>query len=173
MKYFLISQDRRYNRTPELLGLFHILDKRDINRRDAHRIPDGMIVYARFREEYDFPDILDGDMLLVSDAAGRVLSFYREDIPFKDVVLIGEKRDFQISYRLPVFEDVDCLHPDSVYGSYKTLEEPVLDRKKITGKSIFRIEGMDRPNTAVRLDVAESLLRRGLRGFVFTEAKLK
>ena len=44
----------------------------------------------------------------------------------------------------------------------------VLDGKKVQGKKIFKIKGGDKPLIVVRLDVAESLLRRGFTGIKLT-----
>jgi hypothetical protein len=52
------------------------------------------------------------------------------------------------------------------------LKRPVLDRGKILGKSIFRISESEK-KTVVRLDATESLLRRNLKGLVFTEIEAR
>jgi hypothetical protein len=51
----------------------------------------------------------------------------------------------------------------------------VLDKGKLRGRRVFRIDlgGMRQKPLIVRSDAAESLLRRGLKGRVFTETEVK
>jgi hypothetical protein len=173
MRYFLLSQDRRYNRTPRTFGLFYILDRKDVCPERAHKLPAHMIVRTEDREEYDLPDLLNDDSLfLLSDEAKHVFSFHDKGIVFKTFMLLSRDGNMQAKYNLPVIEDIPCLHGDSEYGEYGELKKPILDRGKIFGKSIFRI-GEDAQKLAVRLDAAESLLRGNLKGFVFTEIEAR
>jgi hypothetical protein len=169
-EYFLLSQDGRFNRTPRIKNLFYALDKGHINTKDAHRLPERIILETEEREEYDLPDILSDRLFLVSEKAKRVLSFYDKSIPFKTVVLLCGGEAAQ--YFLPVFEDVFCLHEQSEYTEFKALKRIVLDREKTGDKVVFRIEGHT-SKTVIRLDAAESLLRRKVTGLMFTEAEVR
>jgi hypothetical protein len=169
MKYFLLSHNRQYVETPRLIGLYYVLDRLDIRRAGAHKLPERPVVRTENREEYDLPDLLNDDNLfLLSDEAKKVFSFYDNDIVFKTMILLSRDGKMQARYNLPVLEHIACLHKDSEYGKYGVLESPVLDREKIPGKSIFMF-GDDPQRRVVRLDVAESLLERNLKGFVVTE----
>jgi hypothetical protein len=172
-EYFILSQDKRYNRAPYILNLLDVLNRAYINRKDAHRLPERSVLYVRDADEYDMPDVLDKDLFLVSKGVSRVFSFYDKDIMFKDIMLIGKRTAEQMPYRLPILEDADCLHGDSEY-SYGSLRKIVLDRKKIGRRSIFRIRDEHLQSaTIVRLDVAESLLRRSFKGLWFTELEVR
>jgi hypothetical protein len=173
VKYLLLTHDKRYTETPRLIGLFYVLDRLDIRRERAHRLPERPVVRVENREEYDLPDLLNDDNLfLLSDEAKRVFSFYNGDILFKMMILLSRDGNMQARYNLPVIEHIACLHKDSEFGEYGFLERPVLDREKIFEKRIFTI-AEDPKKRVVRLDVAESLLGRGLKGFVFTEIEVR
>jgi hypothetical protein len=168
-KYFLLSHNREYVETPRLIGFYYVLDRLDIRRAGAHKLPERPVVRVENRKEYDLPDLLNDDNLfLLSDEAKKVFSFYDRDIVFKTMILLSHDGKMQARYNLPVLEHIECLHKDSEIGKYGVLERPVLDREKIFGKSIFMF-GEDPLKRVVRLDVAESLLERNLKGFVFTE----
>jgi hypothetical protein len=171
-EYFLLSGDRRYNRTPRLKNPFSALDKGHINTKEAHKLPERIILEAEERDEYDCPDIFDDRLFLVSEKVKRVFSFYDENMPFKTVVLLCGRGTLQSQYFLPVFEDVFCLHENSEYTEYKVLKRIVLDREKIRHKSVFRIAGHT-SKAVIRLDAAESLLRRNATGLTFTEAEVR
>ena len=48
----------------------------------------------------------------------------------------------------------------------------VLDEEKIGANAVFRIKGCDKSCIAARLDVVESLLRRGIQGITIEEVQL-
>ena len=48
----------------------------------------------------------------------------------------------------------------------------VLDEEKIGSNAVFRIKGCDKSCIVVRLDVVESLLRRGVQGITLEEVQL-
>jgi hypothetical protein len=173
-EYFLLSQDKRYYMTPKLLGLFDILDKRDISRQGMHKLPKRMIVRAEVREEYDHLDLLDDGLFLVSDDVMTVFSFYEEDFPHKPVVLLCGKT-VQMKYNLPIFEEVNCLHESSERNEYNktVVRKIVLARDRLGSKSVFKIANTYYRHIIIRLDAAESLLRRKMRGLSFQEVEVK
>jgi hypothetical protein len=172
-EYFMLDQDRRYGFAPVILNLLDVLNVSFINRDDAHRLPEHSVLYVRNTEAYDRPDVLNENVFLVSKGVERVFSFYDKDIVFKNVALIAEKASEQMPYSLPILEDADCLHGDSEYG-YGSLRKIVLDREKVGRRSVFRIRDEHMQCvTVVRLDVAESLLRRGFKGLSFTELEVR
>jgi hypothetical protein len=173
MKYFILSQDRRYTYVPRLLGLFYILDKNHVSLKYAHKIPKQTIVYVRDAEEYDLLDLLDMDLFLVSEEVKDVFLSYDKNILFGNIVLIDESKRTQMNYFLPILEDVPCVHPDSERLGGK-VQKLVIDGSKTGGRSIFKADaGTLQRIVIVRLDVAEALLRRGLRGLAFKEAEVK
>ncbi|MDR2089518.1 MAG: hypothetical protein LBP73_09205 [Clostridiales Family XIII bacterium] len=163
MEYFFLEQDPRHANFPVLTGLFHILDKRDINCENAHKIPDDIIVYAKCGADCDAPSVLTHDLLLISESVKDVLLFYNEDLILKNVAAIDYERNRQFIYFLPIFECVECFEPSGERGAVGAeTPGPVLRSEAVRGKSMFR-PNRDAPQKAViRLDVAESLMRRGI-----------
>ena len=53
------------------------------------------------------------------------------------------------------------------------LKKAVLDGSKLKDKAVFTVKGPQKLNIAVRLDAAESLLRRGVKGLMFKEMEVK
>jgi hypothetical protein len=144
-----------------------------INRKGAHKLPRRIIVDIEKREEYDRVDLIDGSLFLVSDAVKNVFSLYDDDIFFKTVVLMTEDGNMQMKYNLPIFEEPECLCAACESDGYGALQKPVVARQKVKGKSIFKILYPNKRYIVVRLDVAESLLRRKLKGLSFTEIEAR
>ena len=70
---------------------------------------------------------------------------------------------------IPILEEIESLSEKSEKGVNKTIyKKIVLDKEKIKDKKIFKIKESSKTMVVVRLDVAESILRRKPKG-VFLE----
>ncbi|WP_252250536.1 DUF1629 domain-containing protein [Clostridium sp. ZBS13] len=165
MDYFLLKQDERYTNTPRLKDMFHKINTKDINRLNAHKIDDVIIFQVTAEERCEYLDVLDKQLFLISEKMMKIICKYDTDIVFKILPLIDSKRHTQENYYLPIFENIEALDEKSEFNLNRTIvKKIVLNKKKIEGKKIFRIKESEKTLVVVRLDVAESLLRRKLRG---------
>lgn len=165
MDYFLLKQDEWYTDTPLLYDVMKKVDIRDVNREEEHRIPDTVIFYVKAKADSSYTDLLDGQLYLISERLKSVVEKYDPDVVFKFLPLIDKENKRQENYFLPIFEDVEALSPNSLFNVNKTvIKKIVLDGKKIEGKRIFRIKESIKPLVVVRLDAAESILRRNFMG---------
>ncbi|MBY6915843.1 hypothetical protein FDB42_16145 [Clostridium botulinum] len=165
MDYFLLKQDERYTNTPRLKDMFHKINTRNIDRLNAHKIDDVIIFQVTAEERCEYLDVLDKQLFLISEKMMKIICKYDTDIVFKILPLIDSKRHTQENYYLPIFEDIEALDEKSEFNLNRTIvKKIVLNKKKIEGKKIFRIKESEKTLTVVRLDVAESLLRRKPRG---------
>ena len=86
------------------------------------------------------------------------------------MVLLDYSRGISKLYYLPILQEIECLSEKSElmpnrYGIVKA----VLDLNKVGEHSIFKIGGVFDDYYVVRLDVAESFLRREAVGISLTE----
>ncbi|BCZ45490.1 hypothetical protein psyc5s11_15570 [Clostridium gelidum] len=165
MDYFLLKQDKRYTNTPRLIDVFNKIDVRNINLLNAHKIEEMIIFNVRCDEQTQFLDILDTQLFLISEKMKEIMGEYNGKIIFKTIPLIDSPHERQENYYLPIFEEADCLSENSEFNLNKTVvKKIILDREKIKGKKIFKIKESSKPLIVIRLDVAESLLRREVKG---------
>ncbi len=165
MNYFLLKQDEDYINAPVLMDVFNKLDVRNINLLKAHKIDDILIFNTKCDEETEFLDILDRNLFLISEKMKKIIEKYAPEILFKTVPLIDLKYKKQENYYMPIFEDIECLSEKAELNLNKTVvKKIILDKEKIKGKKIFRIKESSKALVVVRLDVAESLLRREFKG---------
>lgn len=68
---------------------------------------------------------------------------------------------------------VDCLSPQTQYSTGRLVTELVLEEEKLPKDSIFRLETKQQKLMIFRLDVVESILRRGFYGFQFKRVRVK
>lgn len=162
---FLLKQDERYTNTPRLKDMFHKISTKDINRLNAHKIDDVIIFQVTAEERCEYLDVLDKQLFLISEKMMKIICKYDTDIVFKILPLIDSKRHTQENYYLPIFEDIEALDEKSEFNLNRAIvKNIVLNKKKIEGKKIFRIKESEKTLVVVRLDVAESVLRRKPRG---------
>ncbi|EKQ53193.1 MULTISPECIES: DUF1629 domain-containing protein [unclassified Clostridium] len=165
MNYFLLKQGEDYINAPVLMDVFNKLDVRNINLLKAHKIDDILIFNTKCDEETEFLDILDRNLFLISEKMKKIIEKYDPGILFKTVPLIDLKHKKQGNYYMPIFEDIECLSEKAELNLNKTVvKKIILDKEKIKGKKIFRIKESSKALIVVRLDVAESLLRREFKG---------
>lgn len=165
MDYFLLKQDERYSNVPLLLDVMSKIDKRNINVLNAHKIEDTIIFYVKANEETSYLDILHRQLYLVSDKLKKLLEKYDSNIIFKAMPLIDLEHEIQENYFLPIFEEVEALSENCEFNLDKSvIKKLILDEKKIKEKKIFKIKHSEQTLIVVRLDVAESILRRDFTG---------
>lgn len=169
MDYFLLKQDKRYSNPPQILNLFKTIDIRNLNLLRADNIPDNQVLFVKESENNEYLDTIDTQIFLVSKNMKKILEKYSLNIIFKMTGLIERESQKQNIYYLPIFEEIEALSEDSEFNLNKTVvKKIILDEEKIKDKKIFKIKESDKTLIVVRLDVAESILRREFTG-VFLE----
>jgi 6-pyruvoyl-tetrahydropterin synthase len=165
MDYFLLKQDERYTNTPRLMELFNKMDVRNINLLNAHKIEDIIVFKIKVDEKSEFLDVLDNQLFLISKGMKEIIEKYDSGILFKTLALIDQLNNKQENYYLPIVEELEVLSDASELNLSKTVvKKIILNKEKIQGKKIFKIKESSKTLIVVRLDVAESLLRRNFKG---------
>lgn len=165
MNYFLLKQDEEYTNAPVLINVFKGIDVRNINLLNAHKIDDILIFNVKCNENTEFLDILDRNLFLISEKMKKIIEKYDPKMLFKTIPLINLYLKKQENYYMPIFQEIECLSERAELNLNRTVvKKIILDKEKINGKKIFKIKESEKTLIVVRLDVAESLLRREFRG---------
>lgn len=160
MDYFWLKQDERHTDVPVLEQVRSKIDRRDIRWRSAHKIPDPIVFYVTAGPESEFLDVMERQLYLVSEEL-----IYEPEAWFIFTPLLDLKGQRQKRYFLPIFPEDMVLSPSSEWSpDRRFVKKPVLAEEKLKGKKIVRVQESDSPLVAVRLDVAESILRRNFTG---------
>lgn len=174
MDYFLLKQDERYTNIPQILNLHNKVNMKNVNLRDHHKIDDIMIFNVKSDDKTEFLDVLNKQVFLVSENMKNILEKYKANIIFKMFPLIDYDNSKQEIYYLPIFEEVEALSEDAELNLDKTVvKKLILNNEKIKNKKIFRIKGSSKTLVIVRLDVAESLLRRDFKGILLERIEVR
>ncbi|AGF54221.1 6-pyruvoyl-tetrahydropterin synthase [Clostridium saccharoperbutylacetonicum] len=165
MDYFWLKREEEYTNTPKLMDIFNTIDVRNINLLNAHKIDDIVIFNVKCNEKTEFLDILDENLFLISEEMKKIIEKYDSEIIFKTIPLVDLINKRQENYYMPIFEEIECLSKNAELNLNKTVvRKIILDKEKINGKKIFKIKESSKSLIVVRLDVAESLLRREFQG---------
>lgn len=176
MDYFLLKQDERYTNTPRLIDIFSKLDVRNINLLKAHKIEDIIVFKVNSSDGSEFLDILDNQLFLISKSMKEIIEKYDSGIVFKTLALIDKVHNKQVNYYLPIVEELEVLSEATEFNLNKTVvRKLILDEEKMKqlSKKIFKIKESSKPLIIVRLDIAESLLRRNFKGIKLERVEIR
>lgn len=174
MDYFLLKQDERYSYTPSILDWFNKINIKNLNLINADKIKDVVILYVKSDKNNNYLDVLDNQLFLVSEPMKKILEKYDPNIIFKMICLIDYKNSKQSIYYLPIFEEIEALSEDAEMNLNKTVvKKLVLNEEKIKNKKIFKLKESSESMVVIRLDVAESLLRRDFDGISLEKVEIR
>jgi len=164
MDYFIMCQDSRlYNVAKPALGS---LDFRKLTREQINDISVTQILYISESKHNEYPDYIEGAGMLVSEKLMRIMGKYQSDAIFKTIVLIEKKTNRQEIYYLISPPEIDCMSAETVCDRQGRVKKFVLDEDKVGYARIFHAVNY-REKIIVRLDAAESILRRDPYGIWF------
>lgn len=165
MRYFLLKQDDLYSDAPYIKNWNQTIDVRNISLGGAHRLKHRILVELVPNRHVVFLDVLTNPTLMYSEKVKNVTELYNENIKHKQVVLLDSENMFSELYFMPILPVIDCLSDKSKFNlDHSIVQEAILIEDKIRGHSLFWLAGVKSKYTVIRLDLAESLLRRRTRG---------
>ena len=172
MKYFLVSTEMNNNPMPQIMDWHEQIDPRDITPERAGNIPDWTLFAIDNGADAVFSDILSIPGFLVSSMVHDVLRLYDPYIQCRQVVLMDKQ--VQELYFLPIFPVCECLLPESKLNPNRSgIIHGVVDFEKVRHRPFLKVGGVTNTHIAFRLDVVESILRRGAKGIKLTELEIK
>lgn len=174
MDYFWIKEDKSYMHTPVITNLNDIVNRRAaMSLENASNIANINVGFARSQYPLDYIDVLDSQLFLVSEEVKKVFSIYERSLQFKTVCILNNLDGSSYNYYAPLFEKVDCL-PDEYKAvrNRNKLGNLIIKAGDAEDHSVFKIAGIDTDIIIIRLDVAESLLRRNIRKLTLERVQL-
>lgn len=172
MDYFLLKQDNRFTSTPQIINFFQRINSKDLNLLKSDNIPENNSFFVRPSKDNQFIDIIDNPIFLVCEQMRNIMAKYNRNIIFKRAALIDHDNKKQKIYNIPIWEEINALHEDSEI-KFNVVKKIVLDKEKVKNRKIFKIKESDKTLVVIRLDVAESLLRREFEGISLERLEIK
>ncbi len=153
MDYFIMQTDSRLRRLPQLRipkELLNMGDTEQIKSKEA--VP---VIYVKGNTglSIEYPDYIERPIPLIAEKLHKILKKYQQDTAFYQVVLIEKDTGKQKVYYMMLPPIIACT-----------------DKPKTVYNRIFRVQEL-KNQIVVRLDVAESILRRDANGIWFEPLK--
>ncbi len=162
MDYFWIQRDKRYSNLPRIRQFIIRYRASDFTVEGAHRIKDRNVVFVDSEMSLDYADVIDGQVFLISEGVKNVFQMYDPSISYKTFCLLNNVcMDLKMYYApiMPISDGTDFSSDFNKKRDRRTL--PALKQEYLK-RPIMRIRELAPDGVIIRLDVAESLLRRGL-----------
>ncbi|MFW5436757.1 imm11 family protein [Paenibacillus apiarius] len=163
--YYLILDDDRIGRKVKPLGF-----RRDVG---FEHLPAISVLDVKEEENGpgEYVDWLEKPMRMMSDRMKAIMEKYNRELRVKRVDLIDMKYNLQHEYWVMQVPEVDCLSLESEFHRNGMLKRLVLDKDRVKGHHFFAIQGIAEPYLVASLEAVESLLRRGLTGFMLRKVE--
>lgn len=173
MRYFIIDVDKRYTDAPTIINWYNKINIDNIKNGIYYNISKRTLLPLRANENIVFIDIIVKPTFLISDKLRKIFEIYDKYLKFKQVALLDSKNEKVELYHIPTIKSVDCLNEKTKFNRDKSIiTECYIDYDKVKDLSIFHIKGIKTEYTVIRLDLLESILRRGARGISIKEINL-
>lgn len=169
MDYFMICQDKRLRNVAKVRPPAS-LPPRVLTQGQGKGTGQTTIMYVEESRRKEYPDYIEAPVRLVSEKIKRIISKYQKDILFQTVVLIEKESNHQEVYYRMTVPEIACAAEETVYDRGGHVEDFVLDEQKVGHARVFCAAGYGK-KIIVRLDVAESMLRRDSFGIWFEKVK--
>jgi len=162
MDYFILTcgEHTRPLHSAEL-GKFSL--EKLLSKQQTQKFDDITIIITPSKPGERYGDIITSPVYLVSDEMKVLFAKYDKTLVFKAVRLVDEDSKKQTLYWIMGVEELHCLSEQTVLNPPR-MRHLVLDQDKINKTPIFKLGGILENYLIVRLDVAESLLRRNFYG---------
>lgn len=169
MNYFLLHSDPRYVDSPEFLDWSGKIDPRNIRPGASHKIARRQILNIRPNPHIVFVDVISAPFLLLSKKCMEVVTLYEPQVISKQIILLDMETPQRETYYLPILKQIHCLAEGSEWNLDKSvLSKGVINLEPVGDTSIFQLADMKNIYTVIRVDVLESMLKRGARGVGIT-----
>jgi hypothetical protein len=165
MEYFRLRQDWDYINAPIIPDVIKQIDWRYVTPAKADKIQEITVFKLTNNDEIDALDLLDRQLLLFSRLLKDAVKLYLPKLNCKKVLLINSQKRTHMLYYLPLLEPVDCISDKSIMTPNKSMiKKLVLKADKMPKQAIFKVNHSHETIIIVRLDAAESIMRRKFHG---------
>ena len=175
MKYFVIKQDERITDRPYPKDFYEKINVRHVAANTSELIQPRTLIHLNPSKHTVFPDILCTPVLLVTREMLDVIELFNDNIVYRQIVYLDTEHKLVQLYFMPLLDIVDCLSGKCEYVNESRTEfsKVVLKSASIEDKSLFQTKNKAQRIFIIRLDLVESLLVRGCKGFTLMETEIE
>lgn len=160
MDYFIMSQDKEFINTPEIVDFYSRYQRNNFVPKNANKIPNCNVVFSSSTKAIKYIDFLSSQIFLLSDKIKEIFDMYSISIVYKIFFILNNETNQDFIYYAPILPEIKCINSKK---SSLCIQKNMINY----GDSIFRVTYNMQDLLIVGLDVAESLLRRNIKGVCF------
>ncbi len=167
MKYFSVSVNDNYV-PPSPQGWWGVIDRKTLQRKKRSQMPKHLLFQVDSHMQMVFTDVIVFPCFMVSELVKNVIKKYDPLISFKRIVFYDKDRKKSMIYYLPFLYKIE-ITKDSMSNKEKV---PVIDKEELKEHVIMEIKNDGKSYLIMRMDLVESILRRGAIGIGLKEIKV-
>lgn len=168
MDYFIMKTDERICKLPEIQLPKELFTLKQSKEKVKNMSATPMIYISKKTGlNIEYTDYFEKPMPLIAEKFQKILQKYQQDAVFQRVMLVEKETGQQKPYYLLLPPEIECADEvASKYDAVGNIQDFVLDTEKAGKQRIFLAKDYKK-KLLVRLDVAESILRRESNGIWF------
>ena len=169
MKYFIVKENENYI-APTPVGWYGVIDKKTLNRKKAYQMPKHLLFHIEKHMQIVFTDVLTVPCFMVSEMVKEIINKYVPFIWFLRIILYDTERKRSRAYYIPYLEKINYWEEKNTKS--KNSRYICVKREDIKEKVIVEITAEDCSYVVMRMDLVESILRRGVIGIGLQEVEV-
>lgn len=164
MDYYYIKVDENYT-PPSPVGWYGKINKKAWEGKKAYEMPKHFLFPIEKHMQTVFTDIITFPTFMVSSMVRDVIKLYNPFLPYVRIIFFDKNRKKSMAYYLPF------LH--KVMGVRAPREEvPAVEWEKLENREIIEVYDGSKTWVLCRIDLLESILRRGAVGIGAEEGRI-
>lgn len=175
MNYFRVSVDSNYV-APMPLGWYGILDQKSLREKKAYQMQKHFLFYVENHMQMVVTDLITFPCFLVSKMVKEIINCYDPYIKFTRIVLYDRQKKQSMAYYLPFLSRLKVREEGKEKGKEEEKEQKkviLIEKKQWNHPVIWEGITTTHSSLLMRMDLLESILRRGAVGIGAEEATIK
>ncbi len=175
MKYFEVQDSPELKYAPRIKDWYGKFDVRNIRIDRFDKLPEVHSFFIETSNHTVFTDMILFPFLLVSPVFQEVIRMYRERCFFRTVILMDAVNKESRMYFLPVLDETNELQIQRIPYKNGTAASEMPDKGNgpvELDRNLFWVRDSRKRHIILSMDMAESLIRRGITGLGLCEVKL-
>jgi len=163
MKYFRLGQDDREDQYLTIKGLINLPCFQQIKQGDISGLPksNSYMVVSSYSDK--LPNILTNQLFMVTQDIFALIQLFLGEVDYRCMFLVNRRRNIEKFYYIPQLPLINCLSSQCKSNLDKShFTKIVIKRERYP--DIFRISNVKDRVIIISLPLAESILRRDIKG---------
>lgn len=172
MKYFKVEVNENYV-SPVPIGWHGVIDKKTLEKKLYHLVKvKHLIFFTDVHMQMMFTDVLVFPCFMVSEKVKHVILKYEPLLNFLRIILFDLEHKQSMAYYLPCLEKAGKIKHEDGWDK-KDIQNISVEKRVVNGKAIEEIVDEGGTSVIMRMDLVESILRRGAVGIGLQEVHVK